>query len=286
MAKELGQIHTCNETMTAQNPGDVHDIDLPGLLSSQLQRMVRQGNFFKCVGIDIGLTATGAVGGGQVSGWLRYYAPTKGRCDAYRAAFKAMKQQLKMQGLTTSTNPLYDFRCSFNDQSPAGFPNQATLDGTNGLVLNSLSSLHHSVFGTHNYGVTPTYEGSTAGLFGEGFDTLLQNTSGRTDFVLNDAVPWTGNSDEASLEWEYIPFTLSWTPDSTDQAVSFQWRPDPALYLAIMCGLIQVHVEEIDLDSGAPSLELNIAVMVSGWKSIMSDRRHSRKKSSKKKSKK
>lgn len=45
MAKELGQIHVVNEEFNVTASGDVKDVDLPGQLTSQLQRMVRQGNF-------------------------------------------------------------------------------------------------------------------------------------------------------------------------------------------------------------------------------------------------
>jgi len=38
-----------------------------------------------------------------------------------------------------------------------------------------------------------------------------------------------------------------------------------------MCGQMQVFVEEINKDGGAGTLELNVSVMVSGWKSIMGD---------------
>ena len=165
MAKELGQIHTVNDSFTISAPGDVSDIDLPGQLSYQLQRTVRQGNFFKIVGIDATLDLQGAATGGQVTGWLRYYAPTKGRCDAYRGAFKAMKEQMKTQGINTMTNPLYDFKCQMNDSSPAGFPNLATLDGTNGLSLHSLAVPGASVFGIHNDSVQPVNTGTTSALY-------------------------------------------------------------------------------------------------------------------------
>jgi hypothetical protein len=60
-----------------------------------------------------------------------------------------------------------------------------------------------------------------------------------------------------------------------------QWRPDPALFLAVMCGQLQCVVEEVNFDGGATALELNIAVMVSGWKSIMGSPDRKRKSSKK-----
>lgn len=280
MAKELGQIHTVNSSLVVTASGDVKTIDVAGHLTQQLQRMVRQGNFFKTVGIDMTLDLGGGATGGQVSGYVRYYSPTKGRCDAYRGAFKAMKDVMKVQGINTMTNPLYDFRCNFNDSDPIGFPNQATLDGTTGLVLHSVASPRASVFGIHNESVTPVFGGAAADLYSEGFDTILQSGALATDFVLNDTPAFTGNTNEASTAHEYIPFSLSWEPGAQTGPVTLEWRPDPALYLAVMCGLFQVVVEEAAI-TGPGNLNVNIAVMISGWKSIMSERRH-RSKSSKK----
>lgn len=294
MAKELGQIHTVNNQFVFNGSGDITNIDLPGELTSQLQRMIRQGNFFKVVGIDMSLSTVGTVGGGQVTGEIRYYAPTRGRCEAYRGAFKAMREAMKLQGITNAANNrLYDFRVKINDNTSAGtpvsFPNQATLDGTNGLCLHNVTVGDASVFDVHNRMVRPIQSLATpAGdIFAPGFNTMgVQATP--TDFVLNDELPFTGSPDSADVTVETIPFMLSWTPDTTDMAVAFQWRPDPALYLAVMCGQLQVHVEEVNLDGSpqAPALELNIAVMTSGWKSIMGSpdkKRRSRKSSSSKK---
>ncbi len=285
-AKSLGQIHTVNYGFTvapADVPGAILNVDLPGQLSNQLNRMVRQGQYFKCVGIDMGMTTTGTLGGGQVSGYLRYFAPTRGRCEAYRGAFASMREQMKIQGISMTDNDLYDFKVGFNDLIPAvGNPmdNNATLDGTNSLTLVN-STVGRSVFGTHNESVRPTYTGTAGDAFKAGFDTVL-STSSSLDFVNSETVPFTGNEHSASELWESIPFMMSWTPDTTDLAIQFQWRPDPALYLAIMNGTIQIYVEELNLDGDAPSVEISLAVHVSGWKSIMGSPDKKRKSSKKK----
>lgn len=284
--KSLGMIHTVNYGVpctTNDFPGAIVNIDLPGQLTEQLNRMVRQGNYFKVVGIDMTLDTIGTIGGGQVSGYLRYFAPTRGRCEAYRGAFDAMRSQMKMQGISMRDNKLYDFKVGFNDATVANGPqvsNQATLDGSNGLTFVN-SDVGRSVFGTHNNSVRPENTRSASDTFKSGFDTVLDNTG--VDYVLNDVVPFTGNEHSASELWESIPFTMSWTPDSTDIATKFAWRPDPALFLAIMCGQIQVYVEELNVDGSpqpAPGVNLNIAIHVSGWKSIMGspDRRKKAKK--------
>ena len=51
--------------------------------------------------------------------------------------------------------------------------------------------------------------------------------------------------------------------------MSLQWRPDPALYIAVMCGLFRVRVDELEYDGDADQAKLTIAVHVAGWKSIM-----------------
>lgn len=233
------------------------------------------------------LDTTGTTGGGQMTGRIRYYAPTRGRCEAFRGAFKAMKSQMNIQGVNMHTNKLYDFKAPLNDivHYNGAFPNQATLDGRTPLALYNTQNAAASIFDVHNSTVRPVQ--GTQDFFAEGFDTLLASSDEgtETDFVLNDELPYTGNRDTASTEYEEIPFMLTWTPDSTDFAVNWNWRPDPALFLAVLSGQMSIVVEELELDGGnTQGLNLNVAVMVSGWKSIMGDpsKKSKRKSSSKK----
>ncbi len=288
-SKELGQIHSVNFLNTVDSSSlssnRYKNLDVPLELTKQLQTMVRQGNFFKVVGIDMTLTTDGTEGGGQISGYVRYYAPTKGRCAAYRSAFDAMRNAMKMQGINFRDNAQYDFRVGFNGEGrilgqDSTILNQATLDSTSPLDLYNPSDRSVSVFDVHNEGVQAVTDPSLTGsLFGAGFNTLgVQSTP--TDFVLNDGLMYTGNSDTASTQWENIPFMLSWTPDTTDIAVQWNWRPAPALYLAVMTGQLQLYIEEVNLDGDADGVEINTAVMVAGWKSIMGDPSKKKKRSS------
>lgn len=290
-AKELGQIHTVNYRQAIASgssfPLDTVNVDLPGQLTEQLQRIIRAGTYHKVVGIDMTLDTIGTTGGGQITGRILYYTPTRGRCEAFRSAYDAMKTQMKIQGVNTRTNPLYDFRAPLNDLDHASgdFPNRATLDGREGLALYHTNVAGASIFDVHNSTVRPVM--GTQDPFAEGFDTLLANEDAGTltDFVLNDALPFTGNVNTADTEYEEIPFMLTWTPDSTDFAVNWNWRPDPALFLAVLCGQMSIVIEEMELDGGnSQGLNLNVAVMVSGWKSIMGDpsKKSNRKSSSKK----
>ncbi len=279
--KDLGMIHTCNFSPAVTASGDNFNLDPAGVLTEQLQRMVRHGNFFKVVGIDIGVDTIGTVGGGQVSGELRYFAPTKGRCAAFRGAFKAMADTMKLQGISMRHNPLYDFRVPLTPDTNNELENRATLNGgsteDDGLFLTvqgtaTSAGAGQSVFVIHNRSVEPQYTGTAGDLYQPGFDTLLQDNLTGTDFVINDTVPFTGDEEYAYKTMESIPFTLSWTPDSTDIATMFQWRPDPALYLAVMTGQFELYVEEINRDGTpdpATGLNLQVAIHIAGWKSIM-----------------
>ena len=287
MAKSLGQIHSTNIEFNVTASGQKYNVDLPGQLSSQLQRMIRAGNFFKLVGIDMAIDDTaGAGSGGSVTGQILYYQPTRGRCAAFRGAFKAMADQMKNQGISMRENALYDFKAPINAAGTVNtFDNQATLDGTNGLALYNIVNTGASIFGVHNESVRPTYTGTAGALFSEGFDTLLQSSTG-TDFVLNDAIPYTGDVDYASEGYESIPFTASWSPGATDVAINFNWRPDPALYLAVLCGQLQIVVDDLVTSVPGTSLTLNFNFMTSGWKSVMGNpdkKRRSSKRTSRKK---
>ena len=284
--KELGQIHTLNFAIQQNSTNQsIHDLDVSGELSQQLQRMVRQGNMFKVVGIDMTAAELGGKGGGvSINGYLRYYAPTKGRCSAYRDAFKAMRTALHLQGINFRDNPQYDFRVLFNSDSKTDMTNTSTLDGTDPLMLYdaSGSGLNSTtgVFNVHNAGVTATTNEVDVGdLFKVGFNTMGVQSS-PTDFVLNDGVLYSGNEHWADYEWESIPFQLSYSPGSEDTAFTLNWRPDPALYLAVMTGMIQVFIEEVDFNGDSDAFELAIAVHIAGWKSIMGDPDKKKKRSS------
>lgn len=280
-SKELGMIHTTNHSFNLLGLSDTAtpfvagNIDVAGELTTQLQRMVRCGNYFKTVGIDISLGLDQDLNQSMVvSGELRYYAPTRGRCEAFRTAFKAMADQMTNQGISMRENKLYDFRVPLNPTAPVTLPpqvfaNQATLDGVDGLSLNN-SADGLGIFNVHNESVRPIYEGTDE--FSQGFKTLLDRTGTRTDFVLNDTALYTGNEDIAELDYETIPFqlALSTTPDEHATA-TFQWRPDPALFLAVMCGQLQIVINDMNVGATGTLQEvtLNIAVMTSGWKSIM-----------------
>ncbi len=291
MGKELGQIHTLNFTVTGiESDNDLALLDFSGELSKQLQHQVRQGNYFKIVGIDAQVSDFGTGdSGGQLNGFIEYWSPTRGRCKAYRDAFAAMRSAMKLQGISMTTNPNYDFRVKWteldslevNGQTP--LKNVASLDGSNELVLYGGSVPSASVFDVHNASVTPVNTGTPS--FQSGFNTMgVQSTP--TDFVLNDGdLGYTGNAMFANSNAEAIPMQLSFSPGSTDISDIMQWRPDPALYVAASFGQLLVKIDEIDIDDGGEALTLQIAVHVAGWKSIMGDPDKKRRRKSSRKSK-
>jgi len=277
MAKELGMIHTANFSSLI-DPDDPlthkHLLDVPQTLSSQLNRLVRQGNMFKIVGIDM-ILRSDADYGGQISGRLKYYAPTRGRCEAYRAAFDAMRKAMDLQGISMKDNAQYDFRTVLspleNYDNGADIINVASLTGSNELVLHTdLVGYPENckVFDVHNASVSPT---TALASFSSGFNTMGVQAA-PTDFVLQDGLLFSGNENSADTETEFIPFQLSFTPGTTDISVDLNWRPDPALYLAIMTGQFELRITEVDIDGSPPAgtgIRVDTSVMVSGWKSIM-----------------
>lgn len=291
MAKSLGQIHTVNYQLggaAGHSTGDLYLLDLPGQLTEQLQTMVRQGNFFKVVGIDMALT--NPVGAAQtqpmsLSGKLRYYAPTRGRCEAYKKAYQAVRTGMKLQGINVRGNRHYDFRvpmgATSNYQNGIDFFNQATIDGVNQLTLDETNpDLASEVFTVYNSNIQPE---QTAGVdFATGFG--LPGGGTPTDFVLNEGEYYEGSLiRKAELQKEEIPFQVSFganTTTNTATAFEFMWRPDPALYLAVLTGQFEVLIESVTSDTA--DILLEIAIHVSGWKSIMGNpdkKRRSRKSS-------
>lgn len=264
-AKDLGMIHVTNFTRRVSD-GDTDStlLDIPGQLSEQLQRLIRQGQYFKIAGIDMVLHGVGAATNGAVSGLMRYYAPTKGRCEAYRAAFKAMAEAMKVQGISMRDNHFYDFRCTTRDSSllTNELDNCATFDGVTELALNG--AVPSGVFQVHNSGVAPT---QLTEDFSEGFGVF---GNAGNNFVVNEGQQGFLGTDGmiADVEFEEIPFTVSFDADGTTGVQLLQWRPDPALYLAVMCGLFELTLDSVEVD-GATDLDLEINIMVAGWKSIM-----------------
>ncbi len=281
-AKELGQIHQVDWAfqLAPTASGLVFTKDFAFALSEQLQTMVRQGNYFKLVGVDIALDPDPAASNsaGRITGEILYYAPTRQRCAAYRHAFKAMADQMSNQGIPMRSNENYDFRVGLTDFNLPPLENQATLDGTTALALNNTASAGASVFAVWNESQQPSQTGTVT--FGEGFDTLLASGGAKTDFVLNNQTA-IREADFASTDFQRIPFQVAYGGDDT--TATFQWRPDPALYVAVMCGLFTVRVNEIQMEPGTVSLNLHTTFSIAGWKSIMGDPEKKKKRLSRRK---
>lgn len=286
MAKSLGMIHSVNVSETVSNVGDKILIDLPGQLTNQLQRMVRAAQYFKVVGIDIGVTdIAGPAATIMVEGTLNYYAPTRGRCNALKNAYEAVRRGMKLQGVNIHGNRQYDFRVPIglttNYVNGVTFLNQATIDGTNMLTLDaSAASATDEVFTVYNANIQPS---QTAVVnFNEGFG-LPGAPGAPTDFVLNEGEYYEGSLIHAAeLEKEQIPFQVSFGDDGTTASVTnFNWRPDPALYLAVLTGQFELEVNTIMDSAGGNFATLEIAVHVSGWKSVLGSGKKRRRRSKK-----
>ena len=280
-------LHTVNFSHNLNDGDDpTFNDDLAGQLTEQLQRMVRQGQFFKVTGIDIGLSPlldTAPISG-SVTGVLRYYAPTRGRCEAYRDAFKTMAEAMKGQGISMRDNKFYDFRVPLRDSSvydnPVPFANGATFNGTDELAMNK--GTPNGVFSVHNESVQPVQATAT---FSDGFGVY---GSAGNNWVLNENQQgFQGNHMIADDEFEEIPFQLQLAQDSgldRSSTMTFQWRPDPALYLAVLAGQFELDVRFAQIAPSTAVAVLEVSYTVAGWKSIMGNpdkkRRSTKRKSS------
>lgn len=282
MAKSLGMIHTVNYelgTGVGLAPGQKYLVDLPGQLTNQLQRMVRAAQYFKVVGIDVSMRP---IAGATTleplvcAGKINYYAPTRGRCEALKNAYKAVMAAMKVQGIRPRNNRQYDFRVPFSLTTlyvnGGEFLNQASIDGTNMLTLDESSpSATDGVFEVYNGTIQPTQTAAVA--FSSGFGLPGQASVAPTDFVLNEGEYYEGSLvHSAELEKEFIPFLVSYGQNTaTDTAIAddMEWRPDPALYLAILTGQLEFHL--IDCETLADYI-LDVSVHVSGWKSVLGRR--------------
>lgn len=302
MAKSLGQIHTVDYNIeisdnASTGPSNAFLCDLSQSLSTQLQRNIRQGQYYKLVGIDAVVQEPEDVfllegTEGFVKGRFRYFLPTQGRCEAYRTAFKQMMEQMKSRGISPGQNVMYDFRTlprgisnyALNALLGEPLKNLATLDGQTVLALTANTATGTEVFDAHNENINNKNTGTPA--FSSGLNTQLSTLITPTDFVLNEGNIYSGNHMIADTTLEEIPFSIAYSiKDGEMNSQPLQWRPDPALYIAIMCGQVEVVMDEIHA-SGATApetdgLELDFSFHVAGWKSIMGAHKDSKSKSKK-----
>lgn len=280
MAKSLGQIHTVNHQLVINDgeEGGLYQLEMSQPLTQQLGHMVRSGNSFKCVGIDVSIDPTVdplLQGSGAVSGVLRYYNPTRGRVMAWKAGFNAVKRAMKIQGISTSRNNQYDFRVPLKSrgvyENAADFVNVACQgnDSDSELVLGLAATLlpgysnNRSLFDVHNQAIVPSADATTE--FYSGFSLMFNQEDGTpSDYVSNEATFWNGQKDSASLEMEEIHFQLAY--DADESTLTYQFRPDPALYVSIMCGLFEFELLET---TGAAPKALNFDFHIAGWKSLL-----------------
>lgn len=278
MPKSLGQIHTVDfEFAGAWASGARLLCDTSRELSDTLQHQVRWGSIFKTVGIDMQVSENGSEEGGvSISGEIRYYAPTKGRVKACREAFQAAKRGMKLQGINIRGNRQYDFRAPlaatnlYQDIQPGDgtYATQATIDGNNGLALYHTTG-DLSIFDVYNSNIEPS-QGTTTPSFSSGFG--LPGSADSEDFVLNPGELYeAGLVSAANSELEVIPFQLNYDPYGANQLATptFQWRPDPALYLAVLTGQFEIFIDELVYHGEADEAKLEVSVHIAGWKNVL-----------------
>lgn len=302
-------IHTLSYNWDNVEQGDYGIIDLSADLTRKLQQMVRQGSIFKVVGIDIASLpdASGTSNEGGAAGVLRFYGPTKGRCDAWRHAFAAVSKWRKIQGVAPNYN--YDFRVGFDAGIPTiqeggplkypydsgankyiPTPNQAWLEyyaddvseaTFQGLFLTNSGAAEsqQSIFDVYNLGIEMN-DGKDAPTFGQGWTPYSPFESADAkvdmDFVKNETALLVTNPNGpqyASLTRDEIGFQTSWSQDDDNgqSTVPFSFRPVSAEYMPILCGLIEMQVTDTINESDVQTLITT--VYVSGWKPILQRRR-------------
>ena len=303
MAKSLGQIHTTafNYEIDSGSKGEANAFlcDGSAALSAQFNRNIRMMSIYKLVGADLvvqmpdGAAPVGSTSDRMiVKGRMRYFQPTKGRCQALRDAYQQFRAMAKAQGVDPGKNKLFDFRVL--PRPISNYPvnalatennilNTTTLDGSIELCMTE-GATGVSTFASYNVSVKPV-DTVLAGDFASGLDTWQSGT--QTDFVLNEGTIQTGNANVADLELEEIPFELAY--DSTARRVhTLNWRPDPALYIGILGGFVEIVLDEITAAGSSTvieGVEMDISLHWAGWKSIVSSPKKKRRtrRSSKKK---
>lgn len=299
MAKRLGQIHTCDFTHTITSPAGGGNagasnllMDLSGELTNQLQHMVRcGGNTFKTVGIDIGLDLSDTTGNDpsavHVQGKLLYYAPSRGRVLALREAYKAIRHAQNLAGVDVRSNKNYDFRplIASGLSNASSFKNQASIEILSGsptpLYIKDQSASTTGIFENWNNNVSNQQTGTPS--FSPGWNIMQQAVP--QDYVLNEGTYLeAGGRLYANEDYEEIPFQIASDPEDGTATATFQFRPDPALYISVLTGQFVLSIEDctfssVDDPSATPVLKMTISVYVAGWKSIMSDKKRFTRKS-------
>lgn len=288
MPKSLGQIHTTHFNFEAPDTsigaGDSFLCDGSAALSTQFNRNIRMMSIYKLVGADLVVqlpdgAAFNNMTSAVVKGRLRYFQPTKGRCNALRDAYQQFRTMAKAQGVDPGKNKLFDFRIvprplseyPLNNLPPTNpILNTSTFDGVNELVMRG-GGAGHTVFTSYNESIRPRDGTVAAGDFASGLDTWQSGT--QTDFVLNEGTIQSGNPLFADEEMEQIPFELAFdiAPGQL-KAATLQWRPDPALYLGILGGFVEIVFDEIAAEGTGvlvDGIEFDISLHWAGWKSIV-----------------
>lgn len=300
MPKSLGQIHTCdfNYEQATSLVGTPFLCDSSAKLSTQFNRNIRMLQTYKWVGADLVVQLPEDIGTGTqsdrviIKGRMRYFAPTKGRCDALRDAFSQFKENARYQAVSPMKNKLFDFRVLPRAKSeylnavaqPSTFfktsdllYNLTTMDGTNELAMIAGNNPGNEVFTSYNENVRPQETNVTDTDFSSGLTTQLGTLVTQTDFVLDEGLIQAGNPNIADVKMEEIPFTLSYD-GTARRTMSLQWRPDPALFVSVLGGFVEIIIDEATADGAAGGVgaldgfEVDCSLHWAGWKSIAKPR--------------
>tara|TARA_Y100001973_G_scaffold89298_1_gene135494 strand:- start:60 stop:1016 length:957 start_codon:yes stop_codon:yes gene_type:complete len=275
-------------------------IDVSAQLSQRFGRMIRQGQTFDLLGIDISArhADSGNDVGGAVSGLLNWYSPTKGRIAAWKKAFRTTQRLRKLSGIEGSSNrSAYDFRVGLINGYDTVRQNAEMLEDEP-LYLHHSSDPKQSLFAAYNkaqdaegvdidgdiaedvYGLVDGWDGMAWGNAPVGHDYFADDQ----EHAL--FVPGT-----AHTVLEYTGFSTAFGARSEDEAGLFQtmlgtaanvesgeafpaspgvydymWRPLKPV--PIMCGLIGLQPMSTMVDEAGvftDDITIDYAVHIGGW---------------------
>ena len=311
-----GMLHTVHLSMDNPRQDRFGLVDMSAQLTRKLQKMVRQGAIFKLVGIDgnlrVNLDDVTTFPQSSYAGLFFYISPTKGRCDAWRHAFKSVQKWRSLQGVAPNYN--YDFRVGLDAKQEIEFTlqfgdspisNQAWLERTEdvanseqGLFLKNsyAADSYQSIFDVWNMGIEMN-DGGSDPTFGQGWTPYIEDPTGTRnvpmDFVKNEQADLVTNPrgpSYASLEWDTIPWQLSFSKfDDTaglmqpaNVSATYQWRPVANEYVPVMCGLMMCGITAVS-EGGATDSDgkLDFTFHIKGWNPIIKRRRKSRRRGKK-----
>lgn len=283
-------------------------VDLGYHLSQRFGRMIRQGQTFDVIGIDISCrhADSGNDVGGAISGLINWYEPTKGRVAAWKKAFRTAQRLRKLSALDgTSSRSAYDFRVGLNEAYPLVRQNCEFIED-HPLYLHNTANAQQSLFEAYNraqdklgtdtdgdvhedvYGIEEAWDDMAVGNAPVGHDYFADDLEyplfipGAANPTLNyigfSSAFGARSEDEAGLVQTLIG--TAGPPESGEAfpaspgVYDFQWRPMKPV--PVMAGLLGIQPTSTMVDEAGlftDDVIIDYAVHVGGWSPFIKSRK-------------